>query len=86
MECTFKVGDRIRPTQSFAPDATVTEITERGFKYVYDEVWHVHPRLGISFSGGEEYLDVHPEIIRWTLINDDNSKKPTTPFLFCVSG
>ena len=82
----FKVGDRIKPTQGFAPNATVTELTERGFKYEYDEVYHAHPRLGLSFSGGEEYIDVHPEFPRWVLIDDDNSKESDAPFLFCVSG
>lgn len=86
MERKFKVGDRIRPTQGFAPNATVTEITERGFKYEYDHVWHMHPRLGLSSTGGEDYSDVYPEFPRWELIDDDDSEKPPLPFLFCVSG
>ena len=82
----FKVGDRITPTQGFPRLATVTEITARGFKFKYDEVWSIHPRLGITSTGGEEYLDVHPEFPRWKLADDDNSKESDAPFLFCVSG
>ena len=55
MQQPFKIGDRIREINSFAPIAVVTEYTEQGFKYEYEEVWHMHPRLGLSYTGGEVY-------------------------------
>lgn len=35
------------------PSATVTEITERGFKYEYDDPVPFIPRWGMTFLGGE---------------------------------
>lgn len=67
MSCPFKIGDRIRSSQASEPPATVTELTERGFKYVYDYVWNMHPRLGLRHTGGECYTDVYPEFPRWCL-------------------
>ncbi len=70
MENPFKVGDRIKSI--FSPIGTVTELTERGFKYEYDEPWHVHPRLGITYTGGECY---ETGFHLYRLENDEDSKK-----------
>jgi hypothetical protein len=56
MSCPFKVGDRVRSKHSSWPEATVTEITERGFKYRYDKLVVISPRLG-STTGGEAYRE-----------------------------
>ena len=53
----FKVGDRLRNIHAASyPPATVTEITEEGFKYEFDYPWTLGPRLGTS-TGGESYTD-----------------------------
>lgn len=52
----FKVGDRVHNKHSSWPDATVTKITERGFKYEYDKPVLISPRLG-STTGGEAYCE-----------------------------
>jgi hypothetical protein len=71
MTCAFKVGDRVRPRAEYAGncapplsiyDATVTEITERGFKYVYDKPVPFHPLVGM-FTGGECYVPEHYELV-----------------------
>lgn len=55
----FKVGDRIRDSSAHYPvEATVTELTVRGFKYEYDTPQSFIPRWGMSFVGGETYLDL----------------------------
>lgn len=86
MGCPFKVGDRIKPTQGFAPNATVTAVSEHSYTYEYDEPYWMHPRLGIKELGGEDFFEMYPEFPRWELADDDNSKKTEPPFLFCVSG
>ncbi len=53
IECPFKVGDRIRNVYS-TELATVTEITEKGFKYKMDHPVCIHPFLG-SYQEGECY-------------------------------
>ena len=70
----FKIGDKIRSRSVFEPRATVTEVTERGFKYEYDEVWCMHPRLGLSSKGGECYTDVYPEFPSWILESEWTSE------------
>lgn len=53
----FKVGDRVRYKREIRgswPEATVTEITERGFRYEYDEPFVLGTRIG-STIGGEAY-------------------------------
>jgi hypothetical protein len=55
-----KVGMRLRCTVSDAPSSgpvTVTEITERGFKYKLNAPVCVHPRRGITVAaeGHEHY-------------------------------
>jgi len=46
-----KVGMRLRSTlSSFEPEVTVTELTERGFKYRFDAPRPVNPRLGMIFA------------------------------------
>lgn len=55
--CPFKIGDRVRHKKSITsgfPEATVTEITEWGFKYEYAEPFLLSPRMG-TISGGETY-------------------------------
>jgi hypothetical protein len=53
----FKVGDRLRSIHaSYLPTATVTEITERGFRYVLDKPVLISPRIGTQ-TGGESYTD-----------------------------
>lgn len=54
----FKVGDRIRGTDTWNTESTVTELTTRGFKYEYDQPVSWIPRWGMSFVGGEVYLDM----------------------------
>lgn len=49
----FQVGDRIKETHKWYALATITEITERGFKYKFDEVQNIIPRLGIIWQEGE---------------------------------
>jgi hypothetical protein len=54
----LKVGDRIEDFSTMQEGkATVTEITERGFKYKLDNLKVAHPRLGIMWDEGEAYLD-----------------------------
>jgi hypothetical protein len=57
------VGMRLRPTYSHVGgDITVTEITDRGFKYSYDAPVVVHPRLGIIYAkGGHEHFGCNGE-------------------------
>jgi hypothetical protein len=81
MGCPFKVGDRIVQRNSFAPIAVVTEVCDDKFVYVYEEVWHAHPRMGISYSGGE----VYPNGFKYYSLYDDNSKSEP-PFLHCTGG
>jgi len=54
-----KVGMRLRSTVSTGPDAlvTVTEITDRGFKYSLDAGYPLIPRWGMSVErdGHEHY-------------------------------
>jgi hypothetical protein len=55
----FKVGDRVLPLNSLYrhyPVATVTEITERGFKYRHDAPINLGARIGWYQEG--EALDV----------------------------
>jgi hypothetical protein len=53
----FSVGSRIKNRHAiYYPPATVTEITERGFKYTFDYPQVLSPRLG-SIVGGESYDD-----------------------------
>lgn len=56
----FKVGDRITDTYSHWPiEATVTALTERGFKYDYDHpVPFGRAQWGQMQIGGEVYLDM----------------------------
>lgn len=60
----FAVGDRITDTYSHWPiEATVTELTPRGFKYVYDHpVPFGRAQWGQQAIGGEVYLDM-PESV-----------------------
>jgi hypothetical protein len=61
----FKIGDRVRPKQAnggYYVPATVTEITERGFKYVMDHAVCIHPFLG-SYDRGECYEPSTYELI-----------------------
>ena len=38
MECPFQIGDRIRNiTRCYTTDATVIELTDKGFKYKLDK-------------------------------------------------
>lgn len=49
-----KAGMRLRSTlPGFYPDITVTELTERGFRYEH-EPFLLSPTLGVA-SGGEHY-------------------------------
>lgn len=70
----IKVGQRIRETSSTRCAATITEITQRGFKHEYDEIKSVIPRMGLAFSGGEVYMDVVLEMgatLGWEPIYDN---------------
>jgi hypothetical protein len=61
----FKVGDRVKDVRDpWKPPFTVTENTVRGFKYEYDNPVPFIPRWGMSFLGGEVYLDM-PESSHW---------------------
>ena len=53
----FKVGDKIKETCRWNQLATITEITEKGFKYEYDEAQPFIPRWGLTFTGGECYQE-----------------------------
>ncbi len=61
----FRVGDRIRPVQAhggcYVP-ATVTELTERGFRYRHDHPICIHPFLG-SYQEGECFAPETYELI-----------------------
>ena len=60
--CTFKVGDRVRNTLAlYWPDAIVTEITDKGFKYDLVEPHELGPRYG-RVTGGHAF-----ETTRWEL-------------------
>lgn len=48
------------------PEATVTDITIEGFKYKYDEMRHICPRLGLSFDSGICYPEGYSS---WELVN-----------------
>lgn len=72
--CPFKIGDRIFEIQD-GTLATVTEITERGFKYEYDEMKHVIPILNLSYSGGECYCDLDYGEIGFELYTGNNKIK-----------
>lgn len=53
----IKVGMRLRHLPyitSSEPEITVTEITERGFKYKFDTPWHLGARIGTA-TEGEHY-------------------------------
>lgn len=53
--CPFKIGDRVRQKHSSTwPEAKVTELTERGFKYEFDAPFVLGTRIG-STTGGECY-------------------------------
>lgn len=71
----FKVGDQVVPTTPFCgqrPVCTITEITERGFKYTHESI-SAGPRYGWC-EGGETYEptgyqsldDYRSEVIRAT--------------------
>ncbi len=66
-----KVGDIVRDKQQ--GDATVTEITERGFKYTLKEQFVAHHRLNMVFVGGEVYLDDEflQKTCHWTLVKSE---------------
>lgn len=62
MECPFKVGDKIHEVDASGaldvskPDAMVTEITEKGFKYNYDTPFPIgRIAWGELAVGGECY-------------------------------
>jgi hypothetical protein len=59
------VGMRLRSTlSSVGGDITVTEITERGFKYRYDAPAVMHPRLGIALAAdGHEHFGLNGEAL-----------------------
>lgn len=57
----FKVGDRLHCVVATRPPLTVTEITERGFKYRFDYPWVLGTRLGSSIEG-ESYDDSQWEL------------------------
>ena len=62
---TFKVGDRVRwkfggPITEAVQ--TVTEITERGFKWKLDEPVCIHPFFG-SYQEGECYMPEMYEVV-----------------------
>jgi hypothetical protein len=79
-----KVGMRLRsvgrqvPMEEFV---TVTEITERGFKYSIDEAYAMIPRLGMSMAkdghehfgiGGEALFEVADEVFhRISVVEDE---------------
>ncbi len=52
----YSVGVRLKDKLT-GELATVTEITERGFVYKWDKIQSFIPRMGLSFVGGEVYLD-----------------------------
>ena len=79
----FKVGDRIRHKNIFIPPATVTEITERGFKYKLDSPYVTSPRLGLSFDGGEVYLDVYPDYVFWVLESEWTESFSALEMYYC---
>ena len=79
MDKPFKIGDRIVEKNSFSPIAIVTGYTDRGFTYVYEEPWYAHPRLGITYIGGEAYTDIPHN---FELYND---REKTSSFLYCTS-
>jgi hypothetical protein len=52
--CPFKVGDRVRYKKEIRglwPEATVTAITERGFRYEYDKPFVLGTRIGSTTEG-----------------------------------
>ena len=54
----IKVGDRIKDTSTMSTgNATISEITERGFKFKLDTQFNAHPRLGITWAEGEAFID-----------------------------
>jgi len=69
-----KVGMRMRCTISAAPSSgpiTVTELTQRGFKYKLDADVCVHPRLGITIlADGHEHYGYNGECFYEPLIQD----------------
>jgi len=59
-----KVGMRLHPTIAgqLGGEITVTELTERGFKYRCDAPVVVHPRLGIVWAAeGHEHFGYNGE-------------------------
>ena len=59
----FKVGDKVYNVHApYLPHATITEITEKGFKYVLDKPVVISPRLGTQ-TGGESYNDEQWELV-----------------------
>ncbi len=56
----YSVGAKLRDKNT-GELATVTQITERGFVYEWDNIQSFIPRMGLSFIGGEVYLDECPK-------------------------
>lgn len=56
-----KVGMRLRDPKG-GPEITVTEITDRGFRYSFDEDQPFIPRWGLSFAkDGHEHFGTNGE-------------------------
>jgi hypothetical protein len=61
----FKVGDQVRPTTLFCgqrPLCTITEITERGFKYTHAPIVTGSPSFFGEYRGGETYVPSEYEL------------------------
>jgi hypothetical protein len=74
----FKIGDRVRPAQAhggYYVPATVTELTDLGFKYVMDHPVCIHPFLG-SYDRGECYA---PETYELIPPNDSSGRNIEVP-------
>lgn len=59
-------------------ESTCTSHTERGFTYEYDYPIPVgRAAWGQQSTGGEVYVDVHPQIKLWDLASDHPTPSPS---------
>lgn len=72
MNCPFEQGDRIF-RKIDGEIATVTKITEKGFKYDLDKPKPMIPRWGMIEMGGECY---EIGFYQWELYNGKNKIQP----------
>lgn len=69
-----KVGMRLHSTAEYCHPAekviTVTELTDKGFKYSILEAYSIHPRLGwIKNKDGHELRSSNGEVVGYELAN-----------------